>query len=233
MKKICMSLSGGMDSVTALAVALDTGHQVLAINFQYDSKHNKYERSAFNAALAFYLAKYGHKRLSADEVVLTEVSKHLQSNLLKSGQEIPEGHYEAESMRQTVVPGRNIIFASVLAGIAWSNDCEEIWLGVHAGDHFIYPDCRPEFIEHMDLAIAFGTDHKVRVEAPFLSIDKAAILAKGLALSVPYDLTRTCYKDQVVACGKCGSCQERLWAFKQNGVNDPLDYETREPIAKK
>lgn len=224
--KIALALSGGMDSVTALAVALDAGHEVLAVCFDYGSKHNRYEATAFRNII-------NHYNIPSRRVDLTEVGIHLKSKLMSGGGDVPEGHYEEESMRDTVVPGRNLIFASVLTGIAWSHGCDQVWMGVHAGDHFIYPDCRPEFIDAMTHAIAFGTDFKVRLEAPFLVINKADILKRGLLLKVPYQLTRTCYKEQKVACGKCGSCQERLWAFDQLKTADPLDYESRELMPKK
>lgn len=222
--KICMAVSGGLDSVTLLAHAINFGHQVIPVLFQYGSKHNIFEREAFRQVLEHYHLKFQRK-----EIDLTCLQEHLKSNLMAGGGDIPEGHYEAESMRQTVVPGRNLIFASVLAGIAWSEKCEEVWLGTHSGDHHIYPDCRPEFIEAMDQAIRFGTDQAVKLVAPFGNINKANILKKGIALNVPYSLTRTCYKSQRVACGKCGSCRERLHAFQLNSIPDPIQYEFRDP----
>lgn len=222
MKNLLVSLSGGMDSTTVLSRALEEPDvEVQAVGFTYGSKHNKYE----NEAARNVAAHYG---LSYDVLDLSNVSQYLESNLLKSGGDIPEGHYESASMSQTVVPGRNIIFASILAGIAWSRDCDEVWLGIHAGDHAIYPDCRPEFFYAMRRAIEFGTDGCVYLEAPFLHSKKQHIIQRGLQLGTPYHLTRTCYKEQPIACGKCGSCQERLEGFKANGIEDPIDYESRE-----
>jgi len=147
---------------------------------------------------------------------------------LLTGGDIPEGHYEDESMSRTVVPGRNIIFASILTGVAWSLGAEEVWLGIHQGDHAIYPDCRPEFYRAMNEAVTLGTDGKVVLKAPFLDTNKTGILRRGLFLNVPYGYTRTCYKEQEIACGKCGSCQERLEAFAECGLTDPVEYETKE-----
>jgi 7-cyano-7-deazaguanine synthase len=231
MNKIAIALSGGMDSVTLLAYALNQGFDVLAVQFQYGSKHNPWEARAFENVIRYYKRHGVH--LDFKEANLRQVGALLNSALIDPDKEVPEGHYEEESMRQTVVPGRNLIFASVLTGIAWSNGCSEVWLGVHAGDHFIYPDCRPEFVEAMDRAIQTGTDFKVILKAPYLQINKADIVKRGLALNVPYQLTRTCYKAQPTACGVCGSCQERLWAFNQNGVEDPLEYDSRELLPKK
>lgn len=227
MSKGIVALSGGMDSCTVLAKALAYHNgNVDCIGFTYGSKHNKYEQEAAIAIAKFYMVPF-------DQVNLTSVVlPYVKSDLLRTGGDVPEGHYEAESMKQTVVPGRNIIFCSILAGIAWSREAEAIWVGIHAGDHHIYPDCRPEFYFHMDRAVYEGTDHKVRLEAPFLHADKSIILQEGFDLGTPYHLTRTCYKNQKVACGKCGSCQERLTAFKRLDREDPIDYETRELMPK-
>jgi len=131
-------------------------------------------------------------------------------------------------MQATVVPARNLIFSSVIAGYAESVGAGAISLGVHSGDHHIYPDCRPEFVSSLNTSVLLATDKKVRVEAPFLNYTKAEIIKTGLNLKsveVPYHLTRTCYKDQELACGKCGSCFERLEAFEELGLTDPIKYE--------
>lgn len=225
--KIVMALSGGMDSTTLLAQALDQGYEVSPVQFQYGSTHNSYEEQAYHRILLKY-------QRSGAEINLAGVFATFKSALLKSNdQAIPHGHYAEESMKLTVVPGRNIIFASILAGYAWSIGAKEIWLGIHAGDHAIYPDCRVSFCNAMSEAIKLGTDGNVELNAPFLHMFKKDILALGLKLNVPYALTRTCYADQLIACGKCGSCQERLEAFKLNGVEDPLKYESRVLMEKK
>jgi 7-cyano-7-deazaguanine synthase len=228
MRQRCIvSLSGGLDSTTLLAdlVLNPSNEVVLAVGFTYGSKHNNWENMAAFAVASHYKVKL---RL----VDLTGVMAGFKSDLLKTGGDIPEGHYEAETMRQTVVPGRNIIFASILAGIAWSEKAELVYLGVHAGDHYIYHDCRPLFVRAMQDAVRFGTGELVRLEAPYLNVNKSQVLKVGLTLDVPYHLTRTCYKNQRIACGKCGSCQERLAAFAFWEVRDPLEYETRELLPK-
>lgn len=222
--KVVIALSGGMDSATALAYALHLGHDPFTVGFTYGSKHNKYENLAARNIASHYTVPF-------TLVNFEEPFKQFTSALMKSGGEIPEGHYEAKSMEQTVVPGRNIIFTAYLAGLAWSVGSSEVWLGIHAGDHAIYPDCRPGFYSAMNQAVLKGTADRVHLIAPFLSIDKAAILGIGTKdvgrFNVPYQKTRTCYKDQDTACGKCGSCQERLAAFAKNGLWDPLPYESR------
>jgi 7-cyano-7-deazaguanine synthase len=224
--KVMLSLSGGLDSAVLLSDLLHQGHEVVPVSFVYGSKHNAYENAAAKA-----LVKY-HRLPNHRTIDLSSVLGDLNSDLLKSGGELPEGHYEAETMRRTVVPGRNLLFASVLASLAESEGCQEIQLGVHAGDHFIYPDCRPEFIYSLALSIFHSTDGKVKVRAPFLYLLKSGVVHIGILHGTPFRLTRTCYKDQIIACGRCGSCQERLAAFRQEGKPDPLDYETRDPLPK-
>lgn len=218
-ERTIVSLSGGMDSATLLYYAKRHFDVVLAVGFKYGSKHNEYEQLAAETVAARAGVPY-------TLIDLTDaLAPHLTSNLMKGGGDIPEGHYEEESMSATVVPGRNIIFASILAGVAWSNKASSVLLGVHSGDHAIYPDCRPEFITAMDVAIRYGTDERVNLRAPFLAMNKTSIIDHGLGLSVPYALTRTCYKNQLLSCGKCGACCERLEAFEANGVIDPIPYE--------
>lgn len=216
-----ISLSGGMDSATLLGYVISTsgGTKHLCVSFNYGSKHNKYELDC-SRRLA------NHYGVPWMEVNLVEMMGCFKSDLLLSGGEIPEGHYCDETMKRTVVPSRNIIFLSILSGIAWSKEMHSIYIGVHQGDHAIYPDCRPGFIHEMREAIWLGTDQRITLHTPFLHFTKGEILAKGLKVGgIPYHFTRTCYKDQQIACGKCGACTERLEAFQQNGVEDPVPYE--------
>lgn len=219
--KVMIAVSGGMDSAVVLGKAIQDGHEVRGVGFRYGSKHNPYEN-----AMAVRLAS--HYGIPFHMIDLTPIAAELKSNLLVTGGAIPEGHYEAESMKQTVVPGRNLIFTAVLAGMAQSHGCEEVHLGIHAGDHAIYPDCRPTFYRAAADAVMYGTDGAVKLLAPFIHRKKSQIVGLGLELGVPFHLTRTCYKQQPIACGKCGSCQERLEAFVLNDAVDPLDYESRE-----
>lgn len=219
-KKVVLGLSGGMDSSTLCGYYIDKGFEVIPVSFEYGSKHNKYENIAAYTVAEFYGLKITHFSLPF-------IAEKFQSNLLKTGGEIPEGHYQSSNMSLTVVPGRNLIFASIMAGLAWSLGADTIALGVHLGDHSIYPDCRPGFISSLNAAIIQGTGEKVKVEAPFQYLDKTGILKIGYSLTpqVPYHLTRTCYKDQTVSCGRCGSCRERTEAFKNIGKTDPILYE--------
>jgi 7-cyano-7-deazaguanine synthase len=228
MQKIVMGLSGGMDSATLLGILLEQGLEVHCCTFFYGSKHNVYENRAA-ADLVMHYQGLGFP-VFGYYFDLSNAFKHSKSALLLTGGEIPEGHYEAESMKQTVVPGRNLIFSATMASLAESIGAASIALGVHSGDHAIYPDCRPAFIQSLDLTIQLSTEGKVKVITPLLNDNKASILKKGYLLSkpVPYHLTRTCYKEQELSCGKCGSCQERLEAFKLVGKKDPIQYEDNE-----
>lgn len=213
-----ISLSGGLDSATLLGHAISQDWQCVAYTFKYPSKHNPWERDAAKRIA-------DHYKVDVMCVDLTSLFDSFKSDLLTSGGEIPEGHYNDDTMRATVVPCRNMIFASVLAGLAQSQNCHSIFLGVHQGDHYIYPDCRPSFIQSMDDAISHATEGLVTLRTPFLDDTKSDIVKRGLRLKVPYHLTRTCYKAQGIACGKCGSCRERLEAFAKNNAKDPITYE--------
>ena len=221
MSSVLISLSGGMDSATMLGIALDQGFEVQAIGFTYGSKHNSWEQAAARKLAEHYSVPY-------ELIDLTAVMASFRSDLLLSGGEIPEGHYEHESMTRTVVPGRNLIFIALAAGLAQSRGLQLVAVGVHQGDHAIYPDCRPDFVRAADQAVRHSTEDSVRLWAPLLMLNKTKIIERGLAIEVPYCLTRTCYKDQPTSCGRCGSCQERLEAFAANGMIDPIPYESRE-----
>ncbi len=237
--KIIVALSGGMDSTTLLAAAVASGHEVIPVSIKYPSKHNLLERTAAGHVAEHYeLTRYWQT------LDLTSVFEGFQSDLLTSGKSVPEGHYHEESMRRTVVPFRNGIIVSVLAGLAESLIAQQVWIGIHAGDHFIYPDCRPAFYWSMKETVFYGTDNKVVLFAPFLDFSKADILSYGtkqaniirlspLHVPVPYHLTRTCYTNNLVACGRCGACQERLESFQEVGVTDPIEYQSRELLSKK
>lgn len=220
--KVLVSLSGGLDSTTALGCALESGVlQVQAISFRYPSKHNSFELACAEKIAEYYQVPW-------KVIDISTVFDDFRSNLLRGGGCIPEGHYEHESMKLTVVPARNIIFLSILAGYAESNDFREIIIGIHSGDHAIYPDCRPNFIGYMKDAIHAGTGKAIRINTPFLYVKKSDIIKKGLSYSkpVPYHLTRTCYSNNGKACGKCGSCTERREAFSLNNLIDPIEYES-------
>ena len=223
MKKIVIALSGGLDSTTLLHYLLEQGYELHCCSFYYGSKHGIEEtKSAGNIIEYFKSKKYP---VFSYFINLSEVFRGFDSSLLNNKEKIPEGHYQQENMKFTVVPGRNLIFASILAGLAESIGAEHIALGVHAGDHYIYPDCRPNFIYSLNEVIKQSTENKVSVICPFQDKTKIEIVKIGIDLQTPFLLTRTCYTSNEKACGKCGSCIERLEAFKLNNIKDPINYE--------
>lgn len=227
---VVLSLSGGLDSTTLLAKAKHEAQAILAVIFKYGSKHNTHEILAAKKIAGYY----GVKSYVVDLTSAFAAAKVRSSSaLMKDDLQLPEGHYQNESMRQTVVPGRNLIFASVLASIAEAENYSEVWLGIHKGDWEIYPDCRPDWLTHTRLAVTFGSNiSPLSVLAPFHQITKKEILELGYRWQVPYHLTRTCYTSNQIACGRCGSCQERLEAFSLMGVDDPLEYQSRQLLGK-
>ncbi len=229
MKTMVLGLSGGMDSATLFGWLLHQGYKVHCCIFYYGSTHGKYEIVAAEQIIEYFQQHYPGKVIKHSIDISKAMSEFSSSLLLASKKEIPEGHYNDDNMKKTVVPGRNLIFASILAGLAETVGAKEVALGVHSGDHHIYPDCRIEFIKALDTAIYLSTDRKVEVRAPFANYDKADILRIGYSLEipVPYHITRTCYKNQPISCGKCGSCNERLEAFQKIGCCDPIEYENR------
>lgn len=220
MSNVVLALSGGLDSTVLLATALSRGHTVSCVHFGYGSKHNPYERNASDAIARHYGIQRHYTNIEG-------AFRWGQSALLNnSPQEIPDAHQEDPSQKATIVPGRNLIFAAILASIAQSQFQEsEVWLGVHLGDHNIYPDCRAEWLTDVERAIRKQSEFKVELVAPFVDWkwNKVHIVAQGIAFKVPFELTRTCYKHQDIACGECGACRERLEAFAKNNAVDPLD----------
>ncbi len=221
--KVLVVLSGGMDSATALGLMVATrgAQYVQTITFNYNSKHNAQENVS-----AKMLAM--HYRVPNELVNLPFINELFKSDLLAAGGEIPEGHYEEQSMKRTVVPFRNGIMLSIAAGFAESNGCREIVLGNHAGDHAVYPDCRSEFTTAMASAIALGTSEKIALVAPFVDRSKEYIVRLGRSLDVPYHLTWSCYKGRDHHCGRCGTCVERAEAFHLAGTKDPVKYIDRD-----
>lgn len=216
MKDSVLILSGGMDSVTML---YDYREQIaLAVTFDYGSKHNAREID---------FARLHCERLSIPHIVipLSFMERYFVSSLLKGGAEIPEGHYADDNMKSTVVPFRNGIMLSIAAGLAESHGLSHVMMANHSGDHAIYPDCRPEFVEAMSHAISSGTYDKLTILAPYTVISKTAIAQRGKALGIDYSETWSCYKGGVLHCGKCGTCIERKEALRDAGINDTTQYE--------
>lgn len=217
-----LSLSGGLDSATVLAFLLkNMDFNVHCVSFAYGSHHNTLERECAKKLFTFYDGMFPGK-VTYEELDVSSIFDGVQSEFLMPDKAIPEGRYDDATMSKTVVPGRNLVFASILASRASSFDAQFVALGVHAGDHAIYKDCRIEFCKSLDTSIYLGTD--VQLLTPFVTLTKGQIVSIGLQLGVPYALTRTCYTDNPIACGICGACNERREAFALNGVVDPIEY---------
>lgn len=216
MTKAVIVASGGMDSATAAYLYKAKGYELHLVGFDYGQRHAK-ELSA----LITIGAKVGAEVSVID---LTNITALLGRNALTGDTIVPDGHYREETMRATVVPNRNAMMINIATAIAQGEGAEVVVVGVHGGDHFIYPDCRPAFIEAQAEAIAAATDNAVHLEAPFLHRSKADIAREGGALGVPYEYTWSCYKGGAQHCGTCGTCFERKEAFVVSGVPDPTLY---------
>lgn len=215
--KVITLVSGGMDSVTALYQSAREHQLVGGLSFHYGSKHNDKELP---------LAKFHCDKLGIPHTVirLDFIADLFASDLLKSGGDIPDGHYEEQTMKQTVVPFRNGIMLSIAAGLAESRNAEGLVIAAHSGDHAIYPDCREPFMQAIGDAMRLGTYVGIQLLRPFISTDKAGIASLGQRLGVDYALTWSCYKGGDVHCGNCGTCVERREAFMLAGVSDPTPY---------
>jgi len=223
---VVVLLSGGMDSVTALYDARERYTLAGAVSFHYGSKHNDREIPF----AAWHAKKLGVRH---DVISLNFVNALFKSDLLKSGGEIPKGHYEEENMKKTVVPFRNGIMLSIAAGYAESLEVNGLVIAAHAGDHAIYPDCREPFMGAMGEAIRVGTYANIELVRPFIAMSKADIAARGYVLDVDYSQTWSCYVGGETHCGECGTCVERREAFLLAGVPDPTRYLWTGPLPSK
>ncbi len=215
MKDSIIILSGGLDSTTML---YEYKEQIaLALSFDYGSNHNKKELS---------FASLHCKRLGIQHIIipLEFIHQYFHSSLLEGADAVPEGEYDDENMRSTVVPFRNGIMLAIAAGMAENNGLKQILMANHSGDHAIYPDCRPEFVKAMDAAIEAGTYDGVRLFTPYTNLTKADIARHGKVLGIDYSETWSCYKGGEVHCGKCGTCTERREALCEAGITDSTVY---------
>ena len=243
-KKAVISLSGGLDSTCLLMHLLANGYdEIRAYSFDYGQKHSV-ELKKVKKNIKFLQ----HKGYNIEHQIINvrDVFSDSASSLHRDGKAIPKGHYEDETMKSTVVENRNIIFSAIVYGkaLGWANktgDSVVITLGIHAGDHCIYPDCRPESHEaakHL-FKISNWNSEAVDYIAPFEYIDKGEVLRRGVVAMKSLGFTKaniksvlknthTCYNpdEKGRSCGECGSCRERLEAFEKNGMEDPLEYLT-------
>ena len=216
--KTVILLSGGIDSSTLLYhIAKTMETDVFPLSIFYGQKHERELQAARDVAQMLGLARK-HKIVD-----ISSIKPLIDRSALVSDTEVPEGHYQAKSMEATVVPNRNMVMLSLAGAYAENIEATHIAYAAHAGDHAIYRDCRPQFAYSMKRVLGQATGAKLMY--PFIKMMKWDIVDIGLRLLVPYQMTWSCYNGREKACGKCGTCIERIEAFKKNLVEDPIEYE--------
>jgi 7-cyano-7-deazaguanine synthase len=215
--KTVLTLSGGMDSAVLLYQLKQQGYEVYALSVDYGQRHR---RELDAAARLCEITDTPHE--VAD---LSGLSRLMSGSALTDDSvAVPDGHYAAQSMKVTVVPNRNMLLLATAAAWAISLKADCVSYAAHAGDHTIYPDCRPEFADRLGEAIELADWHPVRLLRPFIAMTKAEIASLGATLGVPFAQTWSCYKGLPRHCGTCGTCTERKEAFADAGLTDPTDY---------
>lgn len=214
--KAVLIYSGGLDSTTLLYAMRAEGHELHCLGIDYGQRHRR-ELDAGKAICEPLGIEYRIADLSA-------IRPFLAGSALTDEIKVPAGHYTDQSMRQTIVPNRNMIMLSVAIGWAVSLEYDAVAYAAHAGDHTIYPDCRPAFVEAMEKVAGLCDWRKIKLYCPFLDKNKADLVRMGAELSVPFEKTWSCYCGGAVHCGQCGTCTERREAFQLAGVADPTVY---------
>jgi 7-cyano-7-deazaguanine synthase len=217
--KTLVICSGGLDSVTLAHKVAAEQTLTRLVSFDYGQRHRK--------ELGFAHACAARLGVPHDVVDISAVGQLLTGSALTSGEAVPEGHYAEDSMRITVVPNRNAIMLAIAFGIAAAEQAEAVAAAVHGGDHFIYPDCRPDFIEAFETMQRHALEGlaSVTLYTPFVRLSKADIVREGARLGVPFADTWSCYQGGEHHCGRCGTCVERREAFHLAGLEDPTLYE--------
>jgi 7-cyano-7-deazaguanine synthase len=216
-QKAVVIYSGGMDSFTLLNKVVKEGYDVFPLTFNYGQKHVKEVEVAKTVCTQL--------NLPLKILDISAINALMQSSSLVGSEDVPEGHYESENMKSTVVPNRNMILLSLAIAYGVDIKAGKVYYGAHAGDHAIYPDCRPEFVHAMNEVAGIANYEHVTIETPYLNSSKGEILKDGLSMGLTYEHTWTCYNGREKACGKCGACVERLEAFADNQICDPVEYE--------
>lgn len=217
--KTVLIYSGGLDSTTLLYKLLDAEHQVFALGVDYGQRHGKELAAAREICDAL--------KVPFTVADLRSIKPLIAGSSQTSDEiPVPEGHYAAESMKLTVVPNRNMIMLSIAIGYAVSIKADAVAYGAHAGDHAVYPDCRPEFAAVMATAALLCDWHPVDLMRPFIKVSKTEIASLAYMLNVPIEKTWSCYKGGEKHCGKCGTCVERMEALHDSPFgDDPTEYE--------
>ena len=216
--KAVVLFSGGLDSTVLASHLLSKGAEVRLLSIDYGQRHAK--ELTHGEALATRM------NLPRKSLLLPDLGDILGgSSLTDDSVELPEGHYAEESMKATVVPNRNMILLALAGGYALSSGFDTIAYAAHAGDHAIYPDCRPEFAGAMGKALGLADWKDLNLYRPFVDLTKADLVKLGEELGAPLDMTWSCYAGREYHCGKCGTCVERKEAFELAKVPDPTKYE--------
>ncbi|PIE83353.1 MAG: 7-cyano-7-deazaguanine synthase QueC [Candidatus Contendobacter odensis] len=219
---IIVVCSGGLDSVV-LAHKVAREHQLIQlVSFNYGQRHKKELEYAKSCA--------AHLNTRHSVIDISSIGAMLCGSALTDDVKVPDGHYAEESMKITVVPNRNAIMLAITFGIACICKANAVATAVHGGDHFIYPDCRPEFIKAFEVMQRHSLEGlaAIRLYTPFMALSKSEIVTEGAKLGINFSDTWSCYKGGAYHCGRCATCIERLGAFAQASVDDPTVYEDRE-----
>ena len=220
-----------MDSAALLHMVFNQFSEVHAVSFDYGQRHRKELRAA--AAIVERLTDMNEGAYIWHDIIpLKAVHPFLKGSSLTDDIEVPEGHYTEEAARSTVVPNRNMMMLSVAIALSVVDQADILYTGVHAGDHYVYPDCRPEFVHYINQAAQAGNEGFAKrgfhIEAPFLHMEKSEIAKVGERYDTPWDMTWSCYLGGAHHCGRCPTCVERAEAFWVAGVMDPTVYDDKE-----
>lgn len=219
-KRIVLLFSGGLDSTVLLYHLWERGYEVWPITFDYGQKHNQELAAAKKVILASGARHTGEGLFSCIDISM--LGNILTSALTDDDLNIPEAEPDHEIQKATVVPNRNMILLSIAAGYAAAQGIVELAYSVHADDAKIYPDCREGFIFALSHALGQCWHEPISLQVPFIHWTKGEIVAEGIRLRVPFELTWSCYKPQQKPCGECGACRARASAFKVCNCQDPL-----------
>lgn len=215
--KTVVITSGGMDSAVLLAHLKKEGYEARALSINYGQRHrHELQFASVQAAL-----------LGVPHIVVDMCSLKMAlpgSSQTDNKVPVPHGHYAAENMKLTVVPNRNMILLAVAIGHAIAHECDSVAYGAHAGDHAIYPDCRPAFADAMRVAASLCDYRPIQLLRPFIDKTKAEIVRLGAEVGVDFSMTYSCYEGDTTHCGRCGTCVERILAFREAHVPDPTNY---------
>ena len=216
--KVLVICSGGLDSVS-LAHKVAVEHTLLGlVSFDYGQRHKN--ELDYAAACASRLG------VPHNIIDIRDIGRHLTGSALTEDIDVPDGHYAEDTMKITVVPNRNAIMLSIAFGMAAAQKADAVATAVHGGDHFIYPDCRPDFVDSFETMQKHALDGyaDVRLYTPYVHGPKSAIVTDGARYNTPFAQTWSCYKGEAEHCGRCGTCVERREAFHDAGVSDPTIY---------